>query len=274
MMARSHVIVGLAAWMAAAPVLHLPPADPVYLGLAVAGSLLPDIDHPQSWVGRRARPVSSVIAAVLGHRGITHSAVAVVILIAVLAHAGSRRGAVSALAIGYLSHLAADMLTPRGLRLAWPLRRTWGLPVCRTGSPMETIIVILLVCGIAWSLLHAAGRVGGLPFKGMHWPNYSHPQKNVARTPRPAPGATAPNAGPIPRGAGAGPPLTRAQPGGAGYFVSSSDIVSVPVVPPSVVVNCGVSMVTAAAVSPVVIPAAFGKAKPVVFAALGRVKSV
>ncbi len=174
MMARSHVIVGLAAWIAAAPVLHLSPADPVYLGLAAAGSLLPDIDHPQSWVGRRARPVSSVIAAVLGHRGITHSAVAVVVLIALLAHAGSRRGAVSALAIGYLSHLAADMLTPRGLRLAWPMRRTWGLPVCRTGSPAETIIVILLVCGIAWSLLHAAGRVGGLPFKAIHWPIYPH----------------------------------------------------------------------------------------------------
>jgi inner membrane protein len=168
------VIVGLAAWTAAAPVLHLSPMDPVYLGLAVAGSLLPDIDHPQSWVGRRARPVSSVIAAVLGHRGITHSAVAVVVLIALLAHAGSRRGAVSALAIGYLSHLAADMLTPRGLRLAWPLRRTWGLPICRTGSPTETVIVILLACGITWSWLHATGRVGGLPLKAIHWPADAH----------------------------------------------------------------------------------------------------
>ena len=168
MMARSHVVVGLAAWIAAAPVLHLSPVDPVYLGLAVAGSLLPDIDHPQSWVGRRSKPISNVIAAVLGHRGITHSAVAVVILIAVLAHAGNRRGGVSALAIGYLSHLVADMLTPRGLRLAWPLRRTWGLPVGRTGSPGEPIIVILLVCGMAWSLLHAAGRVPAHPFKSLH----------------------------------------------------------------------------------------------------------
>lgn len=173
-MARSHVIVGLAAWVAAAPVLHLSPVDPVYLGLAVAGSLLPDIDHPQSWVGRRAQPLSTVFAALLGHRGITHSAVAVVVLVALLVHAGSRRGAASALAVGYLSHLAADMLTPRGLRLAWPLRRTWGLPVCRTGSPAETIIVILLVCGLAWSLLHAAGRVGGLPMKAIHWPGDAH----------------------------------------------------------------------------------------------------
>ncbi len=167
-MARSHVIVGLAAWLAAAGVLHLPPADPVYLGLAVAGSLLPDIDHPQSWVGRRSRPVSTAIAALLGHRGITHSAVAVIALVALLAHAGNRRGAVSALAIGYLSHLAADLLTPRGLRLAWPLRRTWGLPLCRTGSPAEPLIVLTIVCAVGWSLLHGAGPIG--PFKAMHWP--------------------------------------------------------------------------------------------------------
>jgi len=26
-------------------------------------------------------------------------------------------------------------------RLAWPLRNTWGLPVCNTGSPAEAIVV-------------------------------------------------------------------------------------------------------------------------------------
>jgi len=169
-MAKSHVIVGLATWIAAAPLLHLSPVDPVYLGLAVAGSLLPDVDHPQSWVGRRSRPISTAIAATLGHRGVTHSAVAVVGLVALLLHAGNRRGGVSALAVGYLSHLAADMLTPRGLRLAWPLRKTWGLPLCRTGSPMEMVIVLALVCGIAWSLVHGTGRLAGLPSRIMHWP--------------------------------------------------------------------------------------------------------
>lgn len=150
MMAKSHVVVGAAAWIAAAPLLHLAPLDLPDLGLAIAGALLPDIDHPQSWIGRRARPVSTVLARVLGHRGVTHSLVAVVGLVALLLWAGQRRGAVSALAIGYLSHLAADMLTPRGLRLAWPLRQTWGVPVCRTGSPAEAMIVLGLVCGLVW----------------------------------------------------------------------------------------------------------------------------
>jgi inner membrane protein len=163
MMVKSHVVVGLAAWIAAAPLLHLSSFDPAYLALAVGGSLLPDVDHPNSWIGRRSRPISTAIAAILGHRGLTHSAVAVVGLVALLLHSGYRQAEVSALAVGYLSHLAADMLTPRGLRLAWPLQKTWGLPLCRTGSPMEGVIVALLVCGVTWRYLaHDTSRLAAL----------------------------------------------------------------------------------------------------------------
>jgi inner membrane protein len=157
MMARSHVVVGVASWIAVAPMLHLHPVDPLYLGLVIAGSLLPDIDHPRSWVGRRTRPISTAIAATFSHRGITHSAIAVVGLTMLLLHAGYRRGGVCALAVGYLSHLAADMLTPRGLRLAWPLRKTWGFPLCHTDSRMEPVIVATLAGGIGWWVLRRHG---------------------------------------------------------------------------------------------------------------------
>jgi inner membrane protein len=150
MMARSHVVVGLAAWFAAAPLLHMRTFDPTCLGLALGGSLLPDIDHPRSWVGRRTRPVSTAIAATLGHRGITHSAIAIVGLAWLLSHAGYRWTGIAALSVGYLSHLAADMMTPQGLRLLWPIRGTWGFPLCRTGSPAESFIVLALGCGVAW----------------------------------------------------------------------------------------------------------------------------
>jgi inner membrane protein len=150
MMARSHVVVGLAAWFATAPLLHIHVLDPTNLGLALAGSLLPDIDHPRSWVGRRTRPISTAIAATLGHRGITHSAIAIVGLAWLLSHAGYRWAGIAALSVGWLSHLAADMLTPQGLRLLWPMRGTWGLPLCRTGSPAESFIVLTLGCGVAW----------------------------------------------------------------------------------------------------------------------------
>ena len=64
MMAGSHVVVGIAAWVAAAPHLGLPALDGVPLAMAIGGSLLPDIDHPHSWVGRRLR---RDIAAPCGH---------------------------------------------------------------------------------------------------------------------------------------------------------------------------------------------------------------
>ena len=147
-MARSHVALGLASWIVAAPLLHLSPLDPVELGLAVAGALLPDIDHPSSWVGRRSRPVSTVVARLLGHRGVTHSALAVAALVALLMHHGYSRDITAALAVGYLSHLAADLLTPRGLRLGWPFRKTWGWAICTTGSAAEPIIVVS-VCLLA-----------------------------------------------------------------------------------------------------------------------------
>ena len=145
MMAGSHLALGAAAWLVAAPWLGLPPASPVSLGLALSGALLPDIDHPKSWVGKRLRPLSSGIARVSGHRGITHSALALAVGIWSLLHGGAPRWFVAPLAVGYLSHLAADLLTPGGLRLAWPLRRTWALPLCRTGSPFEPLVVGLLL---------------------------------------------------------------------------------------------------------------------------------
>src|SRR5579863_6545029 len=107
MMARSHVIVGLATWFATASVLHVRPLDPIFLVLVVVGSLLPDIDHPKSWVGRRMRPISTIIASTVSHRGVTHSAIAVIGLAALLFHTGYRSGGTCALVIGYLSHLLA-----------------------------------------------------------------------------------------------------------------------------------------------------------------------
>lgn len=152
MMARSHVIVGVAAWLVAAPLLHLPLLDPAYFGLTVAGALLPDVDQPKSWIGQRSRPLSTALGAALGHRGLTHSAVAVLALVGLL-QAGYHRAAVSALAVGYASHIAADLLTPQGLRLTWPLRLNWRVPIYRTGSRREAVVVTIIMCGVGWWLL-------------------------------------------------------------------------------------------------------------------------
>jgi inner membrane protein len=159
MMAGSHVVVGAAAWMMAAPHLGLPPLDPIALTWAIGGSLLPDIDHPHSWVGRRVRIVSRPHASVIGHRGFTHSILAVAACAVLLRWDGLRRATVDPLIVGYGSHLGADFLTASGLPLIWPLRRRHAIPLCKTGSPAEALIVMSLV-------LWLVGRT-----LGMHMPS-------------------------------------------------------------------------------------------------------
>lgn len=154
MMAGSHVAVGMAAWLWVAPHLGHTAADPAALALVAAGSLLPDLDHPKSWVGRRLPFISRPLSALVGHRGPTHSLLAIAsCLILVQQHLMARSISLP-LVIGYLSHLGADLLTPNGLRLAWPLRGSTALPLCKTGSPAEVAVVILLVGWTAARLLH------------------------------------------------------------------------------------------------------------------------
>lgn len=174
MMAGSHVVLGAAAWCVAAPHLGAGSLDPVALGLAMAGSLLPDIDHPKSWVGQRVRPLSTVIAAVLGHRGATHSLLAVAVCCWLLTQHGLPGGIVAPLLVGYLSHLAADLLTPRGLRLAWPLKGAWAVPLCRSGSASEKLVVAALVLAAACSTASPQARqaaIGITPVCGRAGPD-------------------------------------------------------------------------------------------------------
>ena len=42
-------------------------------GGAVVGGLLPDIDHPDSKIGKMISPLSDFIISVVGHRTLTHS---------------------------------------------------------------------------------------------------------------------------------------------------------------------------------------------------------
>lgn len=148
MRVMSHLAVGAASWVWLAGdglVSH----DPRAAVLVLAGALLPDIDHPQSWLGRRLPFLSRPIAAIFGHRGITHSLLAVALGVWLL---GSESGGVwiSALAVGYLSHLAADGLTPQGVPLLWPNHHRFSLPVCSTGGAMEIVVVLAVVLLALW----------------------------------------------------------------------------------------------------------------------------
>lgn len=146
MMAVSHVVVGGALWAGVAYATGQP-TEPTGLGLAALGSLLPDIDHPQSWAGKRMALVSVPLAALIGHRGLTHSLLAVAGFALLLALLGPHHLA-APLAVGYLSHLLADSFTLSGVPLLWPNKRPFGLKLIRTGSLAEIALIAALGAGL------------------------------------------------------------------------------------------------------------------------------
>jgi membrane-bound metal-dependent hydrolase YbcI (DUF457 family) len=123
--------------------------------LGMLGGIAPDIDHPRSRVTRLTGPIHYMLVASIsnpiaklalgprrvamcaGHRGVTHSALALVlfglllqqIVGLVMPATEANLGAITA-AAGYASHLCLDMCTVAGVPLAlpWSLRRYRLLP--------------------------------------------------------------------------------------------------------------------------------------------------
>ncbi len=147
MMASSHMILGGACWMATCRALEIPPGFEV--GAAVAGSLLPDIDHPSSKLGRAVPFLSYPLAALFGHRGITHSLLAISALVGVLIWLGATHLWAAALIVGYLSHLVGDFFTPSGVPLLWPMKARFRAPLTfKTNSFLEPVTVVAVMAAI------------------------------------------------------------------------------------------------------------------------------
>lgn len=142
MQVKTHLIFSALVTAAAAKVGLVEPTVGVVVAAAL-GCLLPDIDHPSSYIGRRILPVSLLIGGIFGHRGITHSLLAVGVMSAFLVAAsmGKANQVIFALALGYLSHLLADWMTNSGVPLMWPRATKYKSPVTvETGSIGEYVI--------------------------------------------------------------------------------------------------------------------------------------
>ncbi|MFG1172724.1 metal-dependent hydrolase [Erwiniaceae bacterium CAU 1747] len=119
---------------------------------ALLTCLLPDIDHPKSLLGQRLKWLSQPIARAFGHRGFTHSLLAVaggVALLQMKLPAGwiIPADAFQGMVLGYLSHIVADMLTPAGVPLLWPCRWRFRLPLLNSqkGNQLERALCLALV---------------------------------------------------------------------------------------------------------------------------------
>lgn len=167
MMAFTHIAAGGASALVLSDLLHAQATQAVLLlAGGVLGGMLPDIDHPASAFGRRVLPVSMTMAAIFGHRGITHSLIAVAVmsfaawysLHGLDWHPGYSVPFTLGLSAGYLSHLAGDWMTNTGVPLLWPNRKRFAAPLTiSTGSPVEYLIAMGLH---AWLMLRIITGIG------------------------------------------------------------------------------------------------------------------
>lgn len=96
----------------------------------IVGSLVPDIDEPNSIVGKKVKLLSRPVKAIFGHRGIIHTPIFLLGLAYLLsflrAYIPGEYEWMFNLAFwcfiaGYVSHLLLDMFTPQGIMLFFPL---------------------------------------------------------------------------------------------------------------------------------------------------------
>lgn len=113
----------------------------LFLVIVLITSLLPDIDHPKSKLGKHLK----VIGFLFEHRGFFHSLLFLGIVYIVLFYYFPGNIYFIPFVIGYTSHLFLDGLTRKGIMPFHPFSRMRFHGFVHTGSFLEKIFLILLV---------------------------------------------------------------------------------------------------------------------------------
>ncbi|MBI1970803.1 metal-dependent hydrolase [Candidatus Woesearchaeota archaeon] len=139
MMFKTHLAIGFLVGLIAMH--YIQPSNQVlFMILILLGSLLPDIDHPNSTLGRKTK----IIALLFEHRGFFHGFLSIIPLLFLLSFILTKVQLI-AVALGYASHLLSDALTVEGIMPLHPLSR-WRLKgFLRTGAFYEGIFLLGVV---------------------------------------------------------------------------------------------------------------------------------
>lgn len=104
----------------------------ILVGGSVVGSLLPDIDHTNSTMGKKHKVISKCTNVLFGHRGITHAPLVYFLLFGILFNILNHANftlqpfamtAVFGLFLGIMSHLALDIITKSGIPIMYPFSK-------------------------------------------------------------------------------------------------------------------------------------------------------
>jgi inner membrane protein len=124
----------------------------IFFFIVLFGSILPDIDDGKSKIKKASGIIGSVISFVFKHRGIFHS-IFMALTLFFLTHFFWKSYYAWAILIGYSSHLFADILTPMGIRIFYPLSNFKIKGPIRVGSVWEFIILLVLIVLVIKELL-------------------------------------------------------------------------------------------------------------------------
>ncbi|MDQ1237346.1 MAG: metal-dependent hydrolase [Wigglesworthia glossinidia] len=143
MTAQGHFIFGLSCAIFAKKIeffriLYLGEWGHVISG-CICTCLLPDIDHPGSFLGRKISWISTTISKIFGHRGFTHSLFSLLFFYILIFSIPSIHDVLPldfsyALLLGYFSHILADTLTPSGVPIFWPLSKRLCIPILSSNN--------------------------------------------------------------------------------------------------------------------------------------------
>lgn len=133
----THLSVGVLTSMLIAPSITI-----VEAVLIAAGTLVPDIDHKGSAIGKGVPFISTM----LEHRGFTHSLIFAFLMAVINPYFG----------LGVLLHIFLDMMTNKGVKLFYPNDRSIRFPLAKhvvTGGKFEELLlsVIMLVISILFA---------------------------------------------------------------------------------------------------------------------------
>ncbi|WP_268244282.1 metal-dependent hydrolase [Shewanella algicola] len=144
-MFRNHLLVTTA--VAICVVKHMDFALPLWVLVTSIyfGSILPDLDHPGSTIGKRLLFISIPLGGLFGHRQITHSIWPFVITLWIMSGDMGSIPVMFACMIGYASHLIADFVSDGGVPLFWPSQKRVGIKLCSSGGVVEPLIAISML---------------------------------------------------------------------------------------------------------------------------------
>lgn len=181
MTGKTHITVGIVAGLTLATGYSLE-SGIILTAASAIGSLIPDLDHPRSKINQRVLlfknrlfkiitysctgagliylgslldpsinkmlrflGLALILVGISRHRGFTHSLLGLVLFSTVVYIGTSEfnvHEAYVGFIVGYVSHLALDIITTQGIELLFPIKKNIKLPLnIRTNPAIERIIV-------------------------------------------------------------------------------------------------------------------------------------